>query len=512
MLSTQYNTLRLILGDQLNANHSWFAEKDDNVLYVMMELRQETDYVRHHIGKIEAFFSAMRRFRDIIASRGHHILYLQIDHPQNSGSLTHELNKIIQDKAIQNFEYQEPDEYRLDEQLRSFRAGTNIAQRVVSTEHFLTGRDDVKELFKGRKNIVMEYFYRHMRQKYDILMNGDKPVGDQWNYDSENRKKWKGNPAIPSMVDLKQTTENLPIDSWNVTFIGRKKGVLAFPKDHQESLTILEYFCLHLLPHFGSYQDAMHTEQPFLFHSLLSFSLNTKMVHPLEVVHRVIEEWEKRPSEISLSQVEGFVRQIIGWREFMRGIYWMEMPSYRNTNFFHHENPLPDFYWTGKTKMNCLKHAVNNSLDHAYAHHIQRLMVLGNFALLIGVNPDEVDRWFLGVYADAIEWVQLPNTRGMSQYADGGLLATKPYISSGSYINKMSNYCSECTYNMKQRNGETACPFNSLYWNFLRTHRDRLRSNPRMSMMYRLLDKIPQDELTELTKRATAIMEAPDDF
>lgn len=511
-LSTEYKTLRLILGDQLNAKHSWLDKTDDSVLYVMMELRQETDYVRHHIQKIEAFFRAMRRFADILKSQGHHVFYVPFDHPENSGSLTLELDKIINGKAIQSFEYQEPDEYRLDEQLKSYCSELKIHHKRVSSEHFLTERKDVKDLFAGRKQIIMEYFYRHMRLKYDILMEGDHPKGGQWNYDSENRKKWKGSPEVSPLEYSRKTEERICDDSWNLQSMGQEKGDFTFPKDHEESLIILEHFCRHLLPHFGSYQDAMHTEQPFLFHSLLSFSLNTKMLHPMEAVHRVIEEWENRPEEISLAQVEGFVRQIIGWREFMRGIYWVEMPSYKSRNFFGHENSLPDFYWTGNTKMNCLKHAVNNSLDNAYAHHIQRLMILGNFALLIGVHPDEVDRWFLGVYADAIEWVQLPNTRGMSQFADGGLLATKPYISSGSYINKMSNYCSGCAYNVKQRNEETACPFNSLYWNFLTMNREKLSSNPRMGMMYRLLDKIPQDEFTRLTKRAAAIIQAPDDF
>ncbi|HBH07462.1 MAG TPA: cryptochrome/photolyase family protein [Flavobacteriales bacterium] len=508
----KYHTLRLILGDQLNPKHSWFENQDDEVLYVMMELRQETDYVRHHIQKIEAFFTAMRRFKDIVASQGHHILYLPIESADNSGSLTEELNKVIRNQEIQRFEYQEPDEYRLDEQLKSFCSKLSIDHRLVSSEHFLTEREDVKELFEGRKQIVMEYFYRHLRQKNDILMVGELPAGGKWNYDSENRKKWKGNPQVPRWRNGKSKKQEFNLNDLNINHIGSEKRTIQFPKDRDESVEVLHHFCKVLLPHFGTYQDAMHTEQPFLFHSLLSFSLNTKMLNPKEVVVRAIEEWNHRPEEISLAQIEGFVRQIIGWREFMRGIYWMEMPTYKSTNFFNHKNPLPDFYWTGKTRMNCLKHAVNNSLDHAYAHHIQRLMVLGNFALLTGVHPDDVDFWFLGVYTDAIEWVQLPNTRGMSQYADGGLLATKPYISSGSYINKMSNYCSECAYNVKTRTDENACPFNSLYWNFLNTNKDKLSSNPRMSMMYRLLDKIPKEELRQLTQRAEAIIAAPDDL
>ena len=285
-----------------------------------------------------------------------------------------------------------------------------------------------------------------------------------------------------------------------------------FPFSREEALAQLDYFCTHLLVHFGDFQDALHTEEMNLFHSRISFALNVKLISPLEVVQTVIDYYRAHEEEIDLAQVEGFVRQIIGWREYMRGIYWKEMPHYAEKNALDNHNPLPDFYWTGNTKMNCLHHAISNSLDNAYAHHIQRLMITGNFALLAQVHPDAVDQWYLGIYADAIEWVQITNTRGMSQWADGGIVATKPYVSAAAYIHKMSNYCESCTYDKKKRLGEDACPFNSLYWNFLDDKKQFFAKNNRMAMMLRLLEKIPPQELAEIKARAGKILTQPDAF
>jgi deoxyribodipyrimidine photolyase-related protein len=256
----------------------------------------------------------------------------------------------------------------------------------------------------------------------------------------------------------------------------------------------------------------MHTEEKFLFHSRLSFAMNTKMLSPKEVIEQVVHYYHQNEDEITLSQVEGFVRQILGWREYVRGIYWKEMPNYSNMNALENYNKLPDFYWTGKTKMNCMQKAISQSLEEAYAHHIQRLMIIGNFSLLTQMHPDEVDAWYLGVYIDAIEWVEMPNTRGMSQYADGGILATKPYVSSGSYINKMSNYCGSCHYNVKEKLGEKACPFNSLYWNFLDDKKEHFKNNQRMAMMLNLLNKIPAEELYGIKLKAKEIMENLESF
>jgi deoxyribodipyrimidine photolyase-related protein len=414
------------------------------------------------------------------------------------------------------FEYLHPDEFRLEKQLIAFCDSLSIPTAVFDTEHFLTTRTTLKEFYSGKKQFVMEFFYRKMRKQFDILMQTGQPEGGAWNFDKNNRNKWKAKDTIPKAYvpktnDLESICQEVVENEISTLGTFDAKSFL-YPTTRQEAMEQLLYFCNHLLRHFGTYQDAMHTDEENLFHSRISFALNTKMISPLEVVSFAIAHYRKNTATISLSQIEGFVRQIIGWREYMRGMYWMEMPQYKTLNKLDNTRPLPSFYWDGKTQMNCLKHSIQNSLDHAYAHHIQRLMITGNFALLTQTNPEEVDQWYLGIYADAIEWVQLPNTRGMSQYADGGKVATKPYISSGAYIHKMSNYCESCTYNHKKRLGEDACPFNSLYWNFLDDKRSQLQNNHRMGMMYRLLDKIPAQELAALKERAYKVITHPEQF
>lgn len=508
--------LRLLLGDQLNPNHPWFDEVNKDTLYVLMEMRQETDYAPHHIQKVIAFFGAMRNFAESLKQMGHQLLYFTLDDLENKQELTANLNQIITAHKINCFEYQEPDEIRIDEQLKAFCKTLSIPHQCVSSAHFMTSREELSNFFKGKKQLIMEFFYRHMRKKFDILMQGNQPEGGQWNFDKNNRKKWKGKPAIPQAYlpqqQLLKSLNQLLLKN-NVKTIGQfNENQFYFPLKREEALRQLDYFCEHLLCYFGDYQDASHTEEINLFHSRLSFALNVKMISPLEVVEKTINHYHQNKETIALSQVEGFVRQIIGWREYMRGIYWQEMPGYKKLNKLDNKNTLPDFYWTGKTQMNCLHHSVSNSLENSYAHHIQRLMILGNFALLAQVNPDAVDKWFLGVYADAIEWVQLPNTRGMSQWADGGIVATKPYVSSAAYIHKMSNYCDNCSYDKSKRIGANACPFNSLYWNFLDDKKIYFKTNNRMAMMLRLLEKMPAEELAELKVKAKSILANPDAF
>ncbi len=508
--------LRLLLGDQLNLNHSWFEKQDDNALYVIYELQQEAHYVVHHIQKIVAFFTVMRAFASDLQKKGHQVLYFDINSSASKKTLEDNIKQLIVEKGIEKFEYQLPDEYRLDEQLKSICKNISIPSEIFDTEHFLTNREDLKSFFEGKKQLIMEFFYRDMRKKYDLLMDQGQPLGGKWNFDKNNRKKWKGNPSIPRPYRTKNKGNQEIYESITkagIEFIGSYDSEsYLFPANRTEALEQLDYFCEHLLVHFGDYQDAMHTDQRNLFHSRISFALNTKILHPLEVMGAVIESFETNQERIALSQVEGFVRQILGWREYMRGIYWREMPEYKTRNKLENFNSLPDFYWTGKTKMNCLKESITDSLETAYAHHIQRLMITGNFALLIQCHPDEVDAWYLGIYADAIEWVQLPNTRGMSQWADGGIVATKPYVSSGSYIHKMSNYCEGCQYDRSKRTGEDSCPFNSLYWNFLDDKKEHFSKNNRMAMMLRLLEKIPALEKEEIKNRALTIIENPDAF
>ena len=508
--------VRLILGDQLNAEHSWFEKLDNNVCYVMFEMRQETNYVKHHIQKVVAFFGAMRNFARAREKEGHRVLYYSLDDPQNEHELDKNLNKVISLLGANRFAYQLPDEFRLDQQLQKFCKDLKISTEAVDTDHFLTNRDEMGQFFKGKKKWVMEFFYRYMRKKFDVLMVHDQPEGGSWNYDKFNRNKWSGSPGIP--VPYLPKTENIEqiqnmIENLGIETLGSiSKDDFLFPMTREESVKQLDYFCENLLADFGTFQDAMHQEETNLFHARISFALNVKILHPLEVINHAIEAYRKQPEIISLSQVEGFVRQVLGWREYIRGLYWKEMPSYKNLNALENTNPLPDFYWTGETKMNCLSTTIKNSLEHAYAHHIQRLMITGNFALLAQTHPDAVDEWYLGIYADAVEWVQLPNTRGMSQYADGGMVATKPYVSSGSYVNKMSNYCSSCSYNQKKRLGDDACPFNSLYWNFLDDKKDFFKSNNRMGMMLNLLRKINPEELAAIKTRAYEIIANPDAY
>ncbi len=509
-------TLRLILGDQLNYRHSWYSKTEKDTLYFMAEMRQETDYAHHHIQKVVGFFAAMRNFYEHLKSKGHQVIYYEIDSEANKQDLVENLKDLIQKHHIEKFEYQLPDEYRLDKQLRSFCDGLKIENEAFDTEHFYTTRTEMADFYKGKKEMTMEYFYRDMRKKHELLMeNKTNPEGGKWNFDKSNRKKWNGKPEIPHEKGFRKDFSSIlkQIENQKIKIIGTIDATsFNWPTSRADSLKVLNYFCENLLVHFGDFQDALHTEQAFLFHSRLSFSMNTKMLSPHEVVNKVIETYYNRKSEIDISQVEGFVRQILGWREYMRGIYWMKMPEYREMNKLDNQNKLPDFYWTGKTKMNCLHHSITQSLDNAYAHHIQRLMITGNFALLTQIHPDEVDAWYLGIYIDAIEWVEMPNTRGMSQYADGGIVATKPYISSGSYINKMSNYCTTCTYNVNEKTGKNACPFNSLYWNFLNEKREHFKNNQRMTMMMSLLEKMNPETLEAHILRAHEIIENPDNF
>uniref|UniRef100_UPI0040491599 cryptochrome/photolyase family protein n=1 Tax=Flavobacterium sp. TaxID=239 RepID=UPI0040491599 len=502
--------LRLILGDQLNSQHSWFNEVDENTLYLMAEMRQETDYVKHHIQKVVAFFLSMRNFATELQSKGHQVIYYKITDENNLHDLEKIITNCIEEHQISTFEYQLPDEFRLDEQLKNIASNLKIETKIYDTEHFYTSRTELTEFFEGKKLLLMENFYRMMRKKHEVLMQGSQPEGKQWNFDKDNRLKYKGQVPVPNAIIFSQNIENLitEIEKANVkTFGNINPKSFNFPTSRKECLAQLNFFCEHLLEYFGDYEDASHTDEKFLFHSRLSFAMNSKMLSPKEVNDKVVSYYYENSEKISINQVEGFVRQILGWREYVRGIYWKEMPNYGRMNALENYNKLPDFYWTGKTKMNCMQKAISQSLDEAYAHHIQRLMIIGNFSLLTQMHPDEVDAWYLGVYIDAIEWVELPNTRGMSQYADGGILATKPYVSSGSYINKMSNYCTSCHYKVKDKFGDDACPFNTLYWNFLDDKKEYFANNQRMGMMLNMLHKMKPEELVKIKEKANHVIE-----
>ncbi len=352
----------------------------------------------------------------------------------------------------------------------------------------------------------MESFYRHMRRKHQILMEAGSPSGGRWNFDRENRNPYDGAVVMPKAKQFQN-------DVTEVTRMIRNSGVAAFgdlnpkqfiwPINRSQALKQLQEFVRRRLPYFGTYQDAMRSDSWSLFHSRLSFALNTKMLHPMEVIQAATEysNQDAEPS-VDLAQLEGFVRQILGWREYIRGIYWAHMPEYASCNHFNHTTNLPGYYWTAETTMNCLRVAITQSLKYAYAHHIQRLMVTGNFALLAGIDPDQVDQWYLGIYMDAVQWVEIVNTRGMSQYADGGIVATKPYISSANYIHKMSDYCDHCSYDFHKKTGNQACPFNSLYWDFLHRNHSLLNTLPRVAMMYRTWDRMKGDTQRQILDQA----------
>ncbi|MFN7044954.1 MAG: cryptochrome/photolyase family protein [Flavobacterium sp.] len=503
-------TLRLLLGDQLNSEHSWFDEVNPNVMYLMAEMRQETDYVKHHIQKVVAFFLSMRNFSEELINKGHQVVYYKISDSNNPHNLEQLILDLVENNKIEQFEYQFPDEYRLDEQLKSICEKLSIPTKAVDSEHFYTSRNELADFFKGKKQLLMESFYRMMRKKHDVLMVGDQPLDGKWNFDHNNRNQYKNEVPIPFPLEFHQNVSELvaEIEAQNITTFGNiDVENFNWPTSRNESLQLIDYFCEQLLAHFGTYQDSLFSGHKFLFHSRLSFAMNSKMISPKEVVDAVISYYYQNQETIELAQVEGFVRQIIGWREYVRGIYWKEMPNYAQMNALENYNPLPEFFWTGKTKMKCMQHSISQSLTESYAHHIQRLMVIGNFSLLAQLHPDAVDAWYLGVYIDAIEWVEMPNTRGMSQYADGGIVATKPYVSSGSYINKMSNYCGGCHYNVKEKLGEKACPFNSLYWHFLDEKKQHFANNQRMSMMLALLRKMKPEELAATKEKAISFLE-----
>ena len=497
-------TLRLILGDQLNPLHPWLRAPRRDVVHLLMEVRQETDYARHHAQKVIGIFAAMRAFAQQLQAQGHRVRYVRIDDPSNRQSLTANLDALVRHYRAAALEYQSPDEWRLDALLRDWSQRQSIPCQAVDSQHFLTAREEAATLFAGRQQWLMEHFYRVQRRRHRVLMEGAKPAGGRWNFDADNRKRWNGTPPEPPDTRPIHDHSRLwqAIESAGVQTIGHPQAEqFRWPLNRTEALQQLDRFIEHALPHFGDFQDALSpTHHLRLFHSLLSLALNTKMLHPREVLQRAEAAWQA--GHAPLPAVEGFIRQILGWREYVRGVYWAHMPGYTAHNALQHQRPLPHWFWTGQTRMACMAQAIGQSLAHAYAHHIQRLMVIGNFALLAGLDPAEVHRWYLGIYIDAFEWVEAPNTLGMSQYADGGLLATKPYVSSAAYLQRMGAPCQRCHYDAQARTGERACPYNALYWHFWLRHRQRFEHHPRMGMAYRQLDRMDATTLQALRQQA----------
>ncbi|MFP8965641.1 cryptochrome/photolyase family protein [Pokkaliibacter sp. CJK22405] len=502
------HTLRLILGDQLNAGHSWFRQSDDGVLYLIAELHEEATYVKHHIQKLCAFFLAMQTFATALKEAGHQVRYLTLDETQGL-SLEALLIQEAERVDAHSIELQRPDEYRV---LQAFERLKKQAEQKVSwvdSEHFLLPFEDISTHFKPATAVRMEHFYRKMRERFDLLMDGPKPEGGQWNFDADNRNKLKKADleSIPEPLCFSHDVRSILVrlSRHNIPHFGEASDHLLWPASRKEARQLLRFFCEHLLVNFGRFQDAMTDQSEHrwsLYHSRLSFALNVKMISPLQVIQAAIKAYRER-DDIDLAQIEGFVRQILGWREYVRGMYWANMPEYEQQNVLKAARDLPGYFWDGDTRMNCMQQAIGQSLQYAYAHHIQRLMITGNFCLLTEIDPQQVDDWYLGIYVDALQWVELPNTRGMSQFADGGWIASKPYAASGSYVQRMSDYCSSCHYQVKEKTGSKACPLNSLYWRFMDKHRERLERNPRIGMLYKNWDKQEEEAREAVLNRAS---------
>ena len=483
-----------VLGDQLSPEIASLdaADRARDVI-LMAEVAEETTYVRHHKKKIAFIFSAMRHFAQELRSDGWTVDYIDFDAAENTGNLSAEIARAVARHRPERILVTEPGEWRLAETLRSCSSALGLPVDIREDDRFLCSHARFVAWAGSRKQFRMEHFYRDMRRKTGLLMAGDAPEGGRWNYDAENRKPAKDGLLFPQPLrfDPDATTRAVLdlVDRRFATHFGEAKP-FRFGVTRKDAQTAFDAFLSDSLPYFGDYQDAMLRGQRFLFHAVISIYLNAGLLDPLRICRQA--ERAYRDGRAPLNAVEGFIRQIIGWREYVRGIYWLHMPSYADLNFFGHRRPLPDFYWTGDTHMACIAACVEQTRDEAYAHHIQRLMVTGNFAMLAGVAPKEIHEWYLAVYADAYEWVEMPNTLGMSQFADGGLLGSKPYAASGNYINRMSDYCGDCRYDVKRKTGETACPFNYLYWHFLARHRDRLGSNPRLAQVYRAWDRMDE--------------------
>ena len=488
--------LRLILGDQLSMTLASLVDLDpQDDLLLMCEVHSEATYVKHHKKKIAFVFSAMRHFAAELSGKGFNIRYVKYDDPNNTGSLFGEVARIIAQNAITEVVVTAPGEYRLQEEMAGWSAKLDLPVTIKDDDRFLCTAVEFADWAEGRKQLRMEYFYREMRRKYSILMDQDGPIGGQWNYDSENRKPPKSGLEVPDTyrAEPDEITQEV-IALVETHFPDHFGDVLPFhfAVTRDQALAALDQFIAKRLSLFGDYQDAMIQNEPWMYHSHIGFYLNCGLLTPLECVERAEAAYHKGTAP--LNAVEGFIRQILGWREYVRGIYWLKMPDYKSVNFLGATRPLPDFYWTADTQMNCMRQCITETKQNAYAHHIQRLMVLGNFALIAGLDPDEVNEWYLLVYADAYEWVELPNVTGMVLFADGGQLASKPYAASGAYINKMSNYCGSCKYKPSVKNGPTACPFNYLYWDFIGRNDGKLRGNPRMGFMYKSLDRMSDEK------------------
>ena len=496
-MSKAPRTLRLILGDQLSPEIATLrdANPTSDIIF-MAEVMEEVTYVKHHQKKIAFLFSAMRHFAKALSENGFNVAYTKLDDPLNGGSFNSEIERAIAFYEIEQIIITSPGEYRLLQIFESWEEQFGVPVLLLEDDRFLCTKSSFLAWAKSRNNLRMDSFYQFMRKTHEVLLENGNPVGGKWSFDTENREKPDPKLKTPTPKSFEPDEITLDVIELVKARCDAHFGSLDnfnFAVDRSQALEVLEEFITERLPTFGRFQDAMIENEPFMYHSLISLYLNCGLLNPLEVIRAAEKALQK--GSAPLNSVEGFIRQLLGWREFIRGIYWLKMPQYKELNFFGADRKLPDFYWSGNTRMKCMAQAVQQTRQYGYAHHIQRLMVLGNFALLAGIYPKEVNDWFLTVYTDAYEWVELPNVSGMALFADGGLFATKPYAASGAYINRMSNYCKTCHYKVSEKTGETACPFNYLYWNFLKKNRPLLEGNIRLKISYRTLDKMTGEKL-----------------
>ncbi len=508
MTKPSCRNLVLVLGDQLDHEHPALAEADPGQdVVLMIETAGEAAYVQSHKHRITVFLSAMRHYAEHLRTSGWKVVYRELE--EQVPSIASGLGDAVEVLAPDALWLTEPGEWRLLHGIRTQAAALDLECRIFEDSHFLCSHDAFEEWAQGRKNLVMEYFYREMRKHHGILMEDGKPAGGKWNFDKENRDSFgcNGPTHLPDARRFKPDVMTQDVMEAVERHFPEHPGSLenfGWPVTREEALEALEHFIDTRITRFGRYQDAMWAGEPFLYHALISSSMNLKLLNPGEAIEAAEQAWRKDGERAPIAAVEGFVRQILGWREFIRGVYWREMPGYRDLNHFEHDIPLPGFFWNADTPMNCLAQAFGDTLDNGYAHHIQRLMVIGNYATLTGLDPQAVCDWYLGIYVDAVEWVELPNTLGMALHGDGGIVGSKPYVASGSYINRMSNYCSDCTYDVTARSGDGACPFNSLYWDFLARHREEMSSTPRMRMVLKNLDRWSAEEVEAIQEHARA--------
>lgn len=506
--------LILVLGDQMDRESAAFEDFDrDQDAIWMAENAGEATHVRCHQLRLVYFFSTMRHFRDACQAAGDHVIYHELtdDGRHDSGpDFAAILKTTVRDARPQKLIVLEPGDWRVWKMLEQAADALNLPLEIRADTSFYCSMHEFKQWADGRKTMKLEHFYREMRKRHDVLMEGSDPIGQQWNYDHDNRVTFgkKGPPPItkPGTIEIDTVTRDViaMVKKRFSDHPGPSDGLttLDFPVTQQQAQAYLDDFIRHRLPNFGTYEDAMWTDEPVLYHSRLSALINSHLLRPRACVDAAVAAYKR--GDAPLNSVEGFVRQILGWREFVRGLYGLKMPEYIEMNHLacEPERDVPAFFWDGQTEMACVHQSMKSVLNFGYAHHIQRLMVLGLYALLLGVHPRKFHDWHMAMYLDAIDWVSLPNTLGMSQYGDGGIVGTKPYCASGNYINKMSNYCGSCRFDYKKSHGEDACPFTTLYWDFLDRHRDKFTDHQRMVFQMKNLDRKPDVELEKIRAQA----------